>query len=723
MAASDIKVVADFTDLQLMRRELVGVSKDAKSSASVFEREYNKVSNALSRSAKSGQAYYNETLKIDRASKSATASASAMEAAFKRQEVEAKKAAQAIRAATLEEERLKSKFVEGYTAMNIYSKELNDLAVARRKDIITADQQKDAIQQLNAQMKAGTGAFANAATGMQIVGRKASRTGVLAQQAGYQFGDFAVQVQSGTNPMIAFGQQATQLIGTFSMLARSTKAIVAFSALGVIVPVLTAIGGALMRVREAAKETEDSFISLKTIQEDLKQSTEEATLAIIQQERGLKSLEEAFLSKAISDAKTALEEYRIETERQVAATLELALAEAVRNRAAGITAGLTDAELIDLATQANEALVQSRQEELAVLQQTYNELVTIRNNEDARERSQRRQNNLLQEYFEFFEDARIEIEKAEEALKRMPANQEALRKGAESFLEIWKQIKLTIATSMAVANQSPNYSGRGTSAGAGSTEIERTLMGMGGEVIPGKPTTSTGGGASGATDPLLGQMEQLETFLATERELLLVEYETRQMTLEQSLEKEYLTRQQYADMTLELEGRKNKELRGIELKTQQQKVSIVAGGIQNVLNAAANGNERLLKAARVFGAAEALINSYRAASQTLADPTLPFYVKFGAAASVLAAGFGMVNAIKGGGSSKSMSGGLSGGGATSRPSGAEASVPTQSAPQAQRVLIKGLGPKDLLTGEMLQELFDKLYDENQERGAVFMVST
>ena len=169
----------------------------------------------------------------------------------------AKEATAVARANTLEEERLKNKFVEGYTAMNIYTKELNDLAVARKRGIIGANEQAAAVARLNTQMKAGTGVFANSAAGMQVVGKRANRAGVLAQQAGYQFGDFAVQVQSGTNPMVAFGQQATQLVGTFSMLAKTTKMISIFAGLGVIIPILTGIGAYLMRTAEAADEASD----------------------------------------------------------------------------------------------------------------------------------------------------------------------------------------------------------------------------------------------------------------------------------------------------------------------------------------------------------------------------------------------------------------------------------------------------------------------------------
>lgn len=162
--------------------------KSAERSASAFvdafarqERQVSKAAIANKAYSSTAQKMYNEILKIDTATKSASASASVFAANLDK---EAKAAAQVAK----ENDRLRSKFVEGYTAMNIYTKELNELAIARKRDIITAEQQKAAVAQLNAQMKAGTGAFANAATNMQIVGKRANRSGVLMQQAGYQIG-------------------------------------------------------------------------------------------------------------------------------------------------------------------------------------------------------------------------------------------------------------------------------------------------------------------------------------------------------------------------------------------------------------------------------------------------------------------------------------------------------------------------------------------------------
>ena len=60
---------------------------------------------------------------------------------------------------------------------------------------------------------------------------------------------------------------------------------------------------------------------------------------------------------------------------------------------------------------------------------------------------------------------------------------------------------------------------------------------------------------------------------------------------------------------------------------------------------------RMTKMIQSVGAAQAVVNAYLAASQALADPTVPFFAKFAAVAQVLATGMGLVNAIKGGGGS------------------------------------------------------------------------
>ena len=147
---------------------------------------------------------------------------------------------------------------------------LGQLMSYNAKNIQTTNavnQQAAAVTRLgNAQVKAGNQT--------QQTGRKMSSTGVAVQQLGYQAGDFLVQVQSGTNAMVAFGQQATQLVGVLPMVHKqfglSLGAAVGLSAaLGIAIPLLTAIGGYLMRTRGEAKTFTKELEGLDKVVEGL----------------------------------------------------------------------------------------------------------------------------------------------------------------------------------------------------------------------------------------------------------------------------------------------------------------------------------------------------------------------------------------------------------------------------------------------------------------------
>jgi predicted nucleic acid-binding Zn-ribbon protein len=84
-----------------------------------------------------------------------------------------------------------------------------------------------------------------------------NRMGMVTQQAGYQVGDFLVQVQSGTNAFVAFGQQATQLVGLMGMFNPALIGVGA--ALGIAIPLVTALGAAFMRTRQGGKSFVDQL--------------------------------------------------------------------------------------------------------------------------------------------------------------------------------------------------------------------------------------------------------------------------------------------------------------------------------------------------------------------------------------------------------------------------------------------------------------------------------
>ncbi len=105
--------------------------------------------------------------------------------------------------------------------------------------------------------------------------------GMAMQQVGYQVGDFLVQAQSGTNLFVAFGQQATQLVGILPMVATqlgiTMSAAIGLSAgLGIIIPLATAIGAAFMMSKSSADdltttldELENAYSKINSINDTL----------------------------------------------------------------------------------------------------------------------------------------------------------------------------------------------------------------------------------------------------------------------------------------------------------------------------------------------------------------------------------------------------------------------------------------------------------------------
>jgi hypothetical protein len=76
------------------------------------------------------------------------------------------------------------------------------------------------------------------------------------QQAGYQLGDFAVQVQSGTSPLVAFSQQFSQLAGFFGGPWGA--------AVGAAAAVLSGLGLAFLNVSGNVKTLSDSLSDLES---------------------------------------------------------------------------------------------------------------------------------------------------------------------------------------------------------------------------------------------------------------------------------------------------------------------------------------------------------------------------------------------------------------------------------------------------------------------------
>ena len=106
------------------------------------------------------------------------------------------------------------------------------------------------------------------ANAVQMAATKSSnRMGIVTQQAGYQMSDFIVQVQSGTNPFVAFSQQASQLAGVLPLMAdrlkmSATRLIAISSVLGIVIPLVGALGAAFFNKRKKVEKANDALQEL-----------------------------------------------------------------------------------------------------------------------------------------------------------------------------------------------------------------------------------------------------------------------------------------------------------------------------------------------------------------------------------------------------------------------------------------------------------------------------
>lgn len=261
MANNDLEFIVDYSDLQLLDRQLVGIEKTAKSSAAVFEREYRKVETQLKKTATANQEYFNSTLQIEQKFKSAAKSASVFEKAILENERALKK-----EEATLE--RLAKKYKPLYAASKQYENSLNEIQLAQQKGVISTSQMEAAVESLNREFmdfQNGTAGWSNQfVEGANRAGKSVNKFGMYSQQFGYQMSDFLVQVQGGTSAFVAFGQQGAQLFGLISGPWGA--------ALSIGAALVGAFGASWMKAREQMKEAQTGAKDLQDRVESLNQT-------------------------------------------------------------------------------------------------------------------------------------------------------------------------------------------------------------------------------------------------------------------------------------------------------------------------------------------------------------------------------------------------------------------------------------------------------------------
>lgn len=223
------------------------------------------------------------------------------------------------------------------------------------------------------------------------------------------------------------------------------------------------------------------------------------------------------------------------------------------------------------------------------------------------------------------------------------------------------------------------------------------------------PKTKGGGGGRGKGN---NRLDALVASLQTEREILTEWYQESLDLLNNATEAQLAALGGKHEAIERLEREHKERLAEIDQMTNATRLDEMGNFFGAMAALTAAGGEKLVKATRVFGAAEALVNTFRAQSQVLADPRLGFFGKMAAYASIGAAGMGLVAALKGGGKG---SGGSAG--AASAASASKATAAQQAAPV--RVLVQGVKPGDILTGQSLIDFTTAVQKELKNRGVIF----
>ncbi len=133
-----------------------------------------------------------------------------------------------------------------------YSASVYQAATASNKAAASTDNYSSSLNQLSTSSIGATSSLGMLSRQAHQTKNKMNSNGMAMQQLGYQTGDFIVQVQSGTNAWVAAGQQLTQLTGVLGMMNPAWIGIGA--ALGIVVPLVTAVGAAFSRSKSSADD-------------------------------------------------------------------------------------------------------------------------------------------------------------------------------------------------------------------------------------------------------------------------------------------------------------------------------------------------------------------------------------------------------------------------------------------------------------------------------------
>ena len=655
--------------------------------------------------------------------------------------------------------------------------ELRGVEKAEKKGLITRERAVAETKRLNDQMSrlkqvsAGSAKdFYKFEKSLVNSGKMARRNEVAFQQAGYQIQDFIVQVQGGTNPLIAFSQQGSQLAGFFAgpWGAMIGLGIAALSSFGI--AIMASIGTAKKfqdQIKETTSTLDEYFNLMKSnsgVFSDvfeknvagLKLTSEAAkdllAIAKIEAFKGIESLN-ASLTKSVVSAsylKTQVQDMGNLLNKgfgdKIAATM-------------GGRAGKEIRDLYDALIQLKESPTLEGQYEAAVrAREIFKENVDVTGDlTDQQEAFWKEISQTIQQMELLGAAVETNQSKYEDTLGSSEGLTAATDAQNKMFGElVAKADKFLLAVSAAKGDQellakidiASGIDAAAIKASELSKEMKDALVaaldlvklaksdpldafGGEGEFIPesslsweeqGKKTKTR---SSGGANQRESQLEQFISSLMTERETL-EQWRSEQLDLlgqYNETELEIIGGQAEAKLRIEQEySDKLVALKASESQIIQSQSSAMYSALGGFLDQFAGKSKAAAVASvalnKALSIAQAIQNTSVAYTKALImDPTGAM------AARVAMLGKIQVGLIAATGLAQAASAARGGGTSAGVVSGADATMPAQSAAATpQRVIIEGIDRNSLFSGEQLSNIFEAIYEENENRGMVFEVA-
>jgi len=539
--------------------------------------------------------------------------------------------------------------------------------------------------------------------------------GLAMQNVSFQVADFATQVGAGTAASVALGQQLPQLLGGFGILG---------AALGAVVAIAVPLTKSLVSMTEGAKLTSDQFGSLGPVIVGVADAFK-SLKPVVGEALGFlaEHLEKVLLGGAAVAAFFAGKWVASFAAARIA-TLTLAgslsalrgalmatgfgavivgvgtLVQQLMNADSWLRVFLARIGLLTATTKKQaEAVAESTRQEIAALEAQQ---------ASSRAAAERRGRNI-------------------EETDTIKNRAEAIRRLTEKLKSQERQVK-SLAEAEASANAPVvllDFSKEDDSKDKLKKDIEDREKLRKEEMQRQRERLQEG-------------LQAIRESQLTERQMLFAHLLEKKALIDEAYENDLVTDAERKQLWLELQAEHNRKMLELEDRKQQEEAAKKGALFQQISNLQKGklgeqlsnnvkywgqlvqqsgvGGKRLFAVLKIFGAAESLINAFRAFNQVLADPTLGFYAKFAAAAAVLASGLQMVAAIQ---SASMGGGGGGGGGAASAAAGRGGNNPTvapqETRPRGPSVSLTLVGDQGFSRAQIVQiaEALNDAGDEGQ----------